>query len=814
MSTDSIDPKYDTLGWAMLGAMDRDKTNQFMLQSFIGRFNSSRFLPPVSGVITGSGGEWQTKIESFLLSEPRLYFESTGLNDSKANLKMQVLGGNQIEQKYINGNWQTQSIEYISPAQGPELLLNLMLPDAPVAVGKDDSLFFDLKNSDDFVLTSTDEDSDEHPGGDFFKILFGKLEDDKRIYPFGKIERGSIPWFQPSKVLLRTQKHPFREDEGAVLMFLQVEGAPAGVLPDENFYYQLLSEPPGAARFVFNPDYVLLPLIQKNVLSAYNGTDFKLVKDEKGRYRQAVLKRGALTIPAGTFPDEMDIGVMLPLICQSEWALDAMDLPGEQPLTLTLSEENIMMEGLKFKAHIGVSFSRFTGSQRFFNFFSDDEHKDFRKAIGEFFPVAEQRNYEARLFYTRDLSTKPYVELIGVTNQQAASATENKRVAENSSRQAPELSEELDPYDRGKYLASKVKAKFDRGGYSEMAQQQLSVLLGKQFFAPADTGPLVELIRFNFGEAINITLVRLLDLVPVVFGEINPVLTNFTVDPLNVTVAAGEQHPFKVLPEQDQIDWRVDDPRSPEEAGFISPDGLYTAPDKGFIEGLFTHVRVVAENKTTKNRSAALITVLKDPLIVNPLIQSTLKQTRKLKAGVLGDAEQLTWSIKKTGTEGTLDKTTGRTVIYTPSSKFGDDPDTIFVVDEVTVTNGKESATSYIVNRKSDPVNVIVPTVNTDTNTVQCQATVNNKELPAKWEVLQGPGKIHPDSGLYEADTASSQRFVLLYSRATVATEFGAFVFDGYLILPLPLAEKARALPGTVEVSSAGEIMREIRPMH
>ena len=792
--------------------MDRNKTNQFLLQVFIGRFNSSSFLPPVSGVISGAGGEWRTQIESFLLSEPRLYFESTGLNDSKANLKMQVLGGNQIEQKYINGNWQTQSIEYISPAQGPELLLNLMLPDAPVVVGKDDSLFFDLKNSDDFVLTSTDEDSDENPGGDFFKILFSKLEDDKRIYPFGKIDRGSIPWFQPSKVLLRTQKDPRSEDGGAVLMFMQVEGAPSGVLPDENDQYMLIGN--RSAHIIFNQDYVLLPLIQKGVVSAYNGTDFKLVKDEKGRYRQAGLKRGALKLPASTVPDEMDIGQVLPLICQSEWAINEIDLPGGEPLTLTLNEWGISVEGMNVNAHIGVGFSKFTGTQAFFFFLSDDKNEDFLKAIGESFPLADQHDYVARVFYSLDRGAAPDVELIGVTDQQAASASENKRVAENSSRQAPEFSEELDPWDRGKYLASRVKAKFDRGGYSEMAKQQLRALLARELFANADTGQLIELIKFNFGEAIKITSISLIDRNPVVVGEISPVLTNFTLDKLNVTVAAGEQHPFKVLPEQDQIDWRVDDPRSREEAGFISPDGLYTAPEKDFIEGLFTHVRIVAENKTTKNRSAALITVLKDSLIVNPLIQSTLKNTRKLKAGVLGDAEQLTWSIKKTGTEGTLDKTTGRTVIYTPSSNFGDDPDTIFVVDEVTVTNGKESATSYIVNRKSDPVNVIVPTINTDDNTVQCQATFNSKNIPAKWKVLLGPGEIHPDSGLYKADKTSHQRFVLLYSRATIATEFGPFVLDGYLILPLPLAEKARALPGTVEVSSTGEIVREIRPMN
>lgn len=186
MSTDSQVATYDPLGWAMIGATDRNKTNQLLLQVFIGRFNSSSFLPPVSGVISGAGGEWRTKIESFLLSEPRLYFESTGLNDSKANLKMQVLGGNQIEEKFINGNWQAQSIEYISPAQGPELLLNLMLPDAPVVVGKDDSLFFDLKNSDDFVLTSTDEDSDENPGGIFSRFCSASC---KTISEYTRLEK-------------------------------------------------------------------------------------------------------------------------------------------------------------------------------------------------------------------------------------------------------------------------------------------------------------------------------------------------------------------------------------------------------------------------------------------------------------------------------------------------------------------------------------------------------------------------------------------------------------------------------------------------
>jgi len=65
---------------------------------------------------------------------------------------------------------------------------------------------------------------------------------------------------------------------------------------------------------------------------------------------------------------------------------------------------------------------------------------------------------------------------------------------------------------------------------------------------------------------------------------------------------------------------------------------------------------------------------------------------------------------------------------------------------------------------------------------------------------------------LYTADPASINRFVLIHSLAEI--EALDMKFSGYLILPLPLAEQGRALPGTVEVSSGGEIMREIRPMN
>lgn len=808
LNDNEIIVNHNLLNWPMIAGLDRKKVNQLLFQVYVQRFNASSFLPPVSGVIKGGGDEWRYKIESFLLSEPVLNFKALDISNSRAEMSMQVLGGTQISQKYTNGQWYAQAIEYISPLQGPELLFKLKLQDTPIAVGVEGGLSIDLNTSDDFELTFAESPLEQKLGGDFFQILFRALKPEQRVYPVGKIELGAIPWFRPKAAVLRTQRKPGKGNDGALLIFVQLETSPAGTLPDDSWDYMLSEE--GSARVWLNRYYVFLPLIEDSLKKAYGTTNYSCVPDGKGRYVEVEMTRGDIKIDETLVEGVVKVltPTLLPTDSEHEWRYAAMVARGGETVKGRLNDTTFLIEGMHLDFKMNFDFVRFTGSSAFAYWFRVEYEKIYAE-LGKRFPMIEDVQNVVTVSYYRGAHDWPIVELSPRFTQDAAESTGQHSACSSAT---PEVVSDGSPESVGAIIASRMSGRFNDEEVRRQFANKLTSSLAVELSAPADMNKLADLVKFNFGEIIEIKS-RRLTLDGDIIGDVNPALTEFRVLPQSVNLLAGATHTFNVSPDQEEIEWSLDDPSRSGKLGEISPDGQYTAPAAGQLDGLFRHVRIMAKHKKTGHKSFALVTVIKNALNVNPLIDSTSGIARTLKAGSLGvEGEKLTWSVKKTGTEGSLDKTSGSTVTYTPSTNFGTDPKVIFVVDEVTVSNGKESATSYIVNRKADPVNVIEYKVNAN-NTVSCNATLSLNPLPATWKILAGPGKIDANSGLYTADPTSTMRFVLIHSLGTIP-EYG-LEFPGYLILPLPLAEQDRALPGTVKFSQEkGKIVGEIRPMN
>lgn len=234
MADENDNTNMSVFDWGIIAAFDESVLNRFLGQIYIYRYNTDDFLAPVYGQMSSAGGEWRYNIEGFLLDKPRMVFESADMNGSKANMIMKVLGGNLVTQKRVGEQWHTQSIEYFSPAQGPLLRFNLNLPDTPIDVDADGTLFIDLKDSDDFFLEFNGSTQDQKLIGDFFKTWFSQLDESQRRYPFGKIAKGHEEWSRPSHVYLRTQSvtHLDGTRRGAVLLFMQIGNEPKGAFPD------------------------------------------------------------------------------------------------------------------------------------------------------------------------------------------------------------------------------------------------------------------------------------------------------------------------------------------------------------------------------------------------------------------------------------------------------------------------------------------------------------------------------------------------------------------------------------------------------
>ncbi|MDR2316968.1 MAG: hypothetical protein LBF06_11335 [Pseudomonas sp.] len=697
--------------WGMIVALHRDKLNQFMLQVYIQRYKSSESLPPVSGVLDAAGGEWRYKIESFLMDKPRMSFEATDLNDSRANMLMRVIGGNQINEKFMNGQWYAQSIEYFSPAQGPALRFNLKLTDTPLIVGADDSVYIDLKDSDDFILEFAESEHDQLIGGDFFKILFNKLDPEQRRYPVGNLagEQDLDASLKPRSAILRTQKKSKAsgDSEGAVLLFIQLGEELRGVLPSGEELSYLL-DGPQEARVLVNRDSAMLLLAKDSISKTYRATLDSVDRDAKGRISK-------LNMITQGFDFQYTGGFFFKdrFTWAETHAVVGAGRPsahGGQKMDVTLDATGLTITGLKVDSEFEMYRINHIGSQEFMRMNGNPHGKSETKMALEL-PIVVPFKYDLDIFYPR-LGT---VSLgFNKPGERSVSSVEGGSTDECNLYDTLETVGGIDSWtdlELDEYVERCISRITSEGAdkLAEVTRDSLTWTLS----GVGSLQGLSDLVKLKFGEVIkNLEPVYTQELHGDVKGVIAPSLTNFTIFPLEQTIAVKGGLQFDVVPANDDLVWTLQD-ASRKQLGNLTPEGYYTAPDASLIEGLFMQVRVTATDKTTGHHSSALVTVLRDPLIVNPLIDSTSGLTRKIKAGVVGDANQsLTWSIKKTGTEGSLDTTTGNTVTYTPSKDFGTDPDVIFVVDEVTVSNGEESATSYIVNRKSEPVNVIAYTVN------------------------------------------------------------------------------------------------------
>jgi len=807
MSTEhEVKDLEDMLGWGMITALDRNLLNQFLMQEYIRRFNTSDFLPPVSGILPVTSSQ-RYVIESFLMDRPRMFFESTDLNDSKANMMMRVLGGNQINQEYKGNQWHAQSIEYFSPSHGPVLRFNLLLGDTPVAVDDDGALYIDLQKSSDFVLELSEIEFEQKIGGDFFKALFAKLKPEQRRYRFGNVNEHIDPLLQPRFVRLRTQKKKAdkKDLEGAVVLFTHLGGGgdQPPTAPDTLEY---LLRPDETARVLFNGYSVAVPLAMGPIVQAFGGRAAEVIYDKKRlvgfRFTAPDLSAvGGVDdftgyVPKGNAWDQT--------YCR--WSVGAISVPTGRVINYRFRNGFYLSGGFDIVQGIPVEFKEFGNP---FKEWVGARLPGFEEIVKSQGPKSFALNHDVDAQYgprsgrpTITVSAKSTKALLSGKGQDegelAVDAPRNQQY-EDPEQFVSDALEWVNADRQFRGLLSTVTGKY---------RDRLHSILDVE----GTTQDLAQLVKLNFGEMIKVNDIKYSQNADV-SGVIAPHLTAFRIAPLEVVVHAGTTHPFNVDPHSPDIEWTLDDPSRSDKLGSITPAGLYTAPAASTIEGLFRQVRVTATDKKTGFKASALVAVLKSALRVNPLITVTPSvpiDPVQLKAGSLGGAgEQLTWSIKQTGTQGSISPTIGTTISYMPREDFDDEHYDAFVVDEVTVTNGKDSETCYIINIKYPPHNTVKYEHKSET-TVQCTAMKKGQAKIAEWKILHGPGSIDVSTGLYTADPSAPERFVLIHSMIEPEDDRD----DGYLILPLPLSEEARALPGTVQVSPTGQMLREIRPMN
>ncbi|WP_459206249.1 hypothetical protein ACSMEV_17380 [Pseudomonas sp. MLB6B] len=809
-----------TLGWGMICAFDRTQLNTLLTQEYIRRFKTSSYLDPISGTIP-NGEDRRFALKDFTLDRPRLSFENVDLNDSKARLRMRVVGGTQLGLKSVGGQWYTREIRETSPLQGPELSLNLRLDQVPGVVGENGELRLDLKYSDDFRMTVSEDRIEQNLVGAYFQQKFAALNDETRVFPIGRIERGDNELLKPQSFVMRTQARRRTADDpvGAVLGFVRWEGDREGTLPtpDSDFRYLIPNDGDRSATVMMESSRVLLSHVMKAFAAKAANSSFKIIRDEAGRIEAVRAQEGDVVLPDSILPVFFGSDIVEFLA-----SLEPVLMTNKMELKLSPSRELSIVFPVHTRMDLRVHDLSFSGLKE------REVWKNCNYGISHIrtqSSLSYSMNAKFRLTDANGLqSTYKDVELKDV--------------------QAPHIwfdDATLGPsnsggdcasyYNQFRLMVADAVRRMEEALWhpTEGIVNVVQMLLDSHLSLDTSIRNLMlDTLKLNFGNALIADELRAPYDVGV-FGRVNPLTTSFVVSPLEHNLAAGTTRQFAVTPATGDLRWSVEPILAgvlSEQIGTIDPQtGLYTAPTADSFAGPFVRLRVTAISQGNGFSSSALVTVLRNALQVNPVAYvMQAKATLNLEAGYLGETSQLTWAIKDTSLGGAV-VGQGLTAQYTaPQTMPPSDPDDpydvglAFIADEVEVrdaASGVLSTAVVIVESATKTPMLVTREVDPATGSVQLVAFINGRPRdPAKveWAVRHGPGTFGTTSGqpngVYTSGPSGDQTFALL--TATYRSEDDG-VFEGYVLQPLPISELEAAVRGT-GVYALANVNEETRP--
>lgn len=790
------------LGYDSVFAIDKAKTDTLLTQEYIRRFKTTSYLPPISGETAPDNG-YKVFMSDFVLDHPRLSFDNVEITGSRASLRMKIVGGNQVGLKQVGANWYPQRIDRIEPLVGPELRLRLDLNEVPGYVDLGGDIVLDLKDSDDFVLTFSDSARIRQLGGEFFKEHFRKLPDEKRVWSIGRIEQGDDDLLRPESFSLRTQRNPAvvpapmdngdSEDvDGAVLGLVRMVASigDRSLTPGPDYRYLIPddSEDHSATVMLERRRVILATLLQQLPREYFKELEFAIEQDSRGDLKVTAVG-GWMEVASETLSYPMQqgdrdkahvrceatvtMGIMkVPLAGKMELLISGNDVALDLAVTSVVHSNVDKYEEVSYHPAPYIDPAAILGPWEC-NFTYDVHGSwNFQDIVGG---VLQLSDFEAKFSWSEDFIRRPqgYPPSSPIDHETAFNWVHYLWVA---------------------FLPFASFAALDR----RYPINQVRFALAKDLRTDANINDVVEkTINLNFGGAIISTDQH----VPrdvVAFGNVNPRQTTFRVTPLEKVIQQGSKLAFSTQPAQQNVSWSAESVEgSEDEAGSFDPqaDGVYVAPGASGIKGDFTRVRITATDRTTGYFSSALITVVKNALELSPLMEVCQVGDAgvSLKAGHVGQGE-LNWRILGSQAHGRLAHLSGATNTYIPGPNLQGKS---FVVEEVEVSNSltDERRTLCVITQMTEkrPSDVVVDKQDTALGRVWLLLRASGNSGVTDLKVVHGPGRIDRDADgklYYQAVASSPANFCVIEATWEVIP---GFVFDGFIVLPLPLSDHAAA---------------------
>jgi hypothetical protein len=757
-----------TSGWSALVAYDRGKCNQLLLQEYIEKHDKNSVMPPISESYGWTNANWSWLID-YVTDAPRLSFENNpDLESAEVNMSMAVVGGKDISLDDTYSFPQVNKISSYDPLDHPELVGNRVeLKDIQGTVSKDGQVVLDLGDpSSQRYIWEVKGERIQHQrrmAGSFFKRKFKEADPVKRTFTLGTLATTTQAFMKPQKFRLRTVMEEGAATRGApnfgsgaVEVRIAMDDELQGGTPGEDWLYPLPSDRPDLdAMMIFGSRFFMHGIIGKGTARAFNSPNAQFVGETDTNsftYRIKVKPgtQGYLEIP------QFEAIVGAAYLTFSGYKLPIY-IDADNLLTMTLYHT---ASGEPY-FEVGMGGEHKMGEMKVYQ----NGEKTFSMGLGFSATYTFSIDSTSRRLQVR---TKDYQTYLTVSDAGLE-----------------EFREDVRDFIKGPDFKWRVSEK--------LADASMSVFNGLE---DIDVFVLHTLF-FNSEDAVQLKSLHLRGEM-LLFGSINPRLTTFSIDPVEVMLTHGETHDFKTEPGGiSGIKWSVEDLEgNAAGAGDMNPTtGKYIAPGLADLHGTYKRVKVIATGPGTGNDrhiSRALVTIVARAITLNPLIEvcngsppDKPEESRMLTAHSRKGA--LRWRVEGGGRINETANEKGENTYYAPLIPPAGGPS--FTIDKVIVTDTttqQEQITLMVIK------NGIAAVIRNDfegmpANQVKLIHQLSGgtpPETPTWGCIPEDAGTIDPATGIFTASQTTTSQFALI----TVLIDLGWVRADGFTILPLPLA--------------------------
>ncbi|WP_053183347.1 hypothetical protein, partial [Pseudomonas kilonensis] len=253
MEINSVDTLLDwlrvgprTLGWGAVLAYGRSETNKVLLQEYITRFGTEHYMQPITEEIRDNTTPTQKDfLHNYQMDAPRLSFIGSNLQTSAAKLTMKEVGGTHLSFTKQEGaqQWSLIRISEKNVLDGPGLKFDINLMESTGSVTSAGRVELDISEGRNYRLIDMPSEHLQRVAGERFQTRFRALPQAQKFFVLNELQFEPNQFLKPSKFVIRTHNKQGAgarllanedEGEGAVLVFVAMEGDANGTTPIDN----------------------------------------------------------------------------------------------------------------------------------------------------------------------------------------------------------------------------------------------------------------------------------------------------------------------------------------------------------------------------------------------------------------------------------------------------------------------------------------------------------------------------------------------------------------------------------------------------